>query len=128
MKWGVKQKILLVLIGVLALTAALAALFASYFTNRQNEEIAFAELDRDLLTWRDDLHTSITRLREVALATMSDQVILKQLAELVMLELNLNELSKKREASEAARTLAYAKSVSLNRLRDLDSRRAHALS
>src|SRR5687768_15139018 len=111
MKFGVKQKILLVLIGVLALTTALAALFASYFTNRQNEQTAFAELERDLLTWRDDLQLSTIRLRQVALDTMSDQVILNQLAELVMLELNLNELSKKREASEAARTLAYAKSV-----------------
>jgi PAS domain-containing protein len=116
MKFGVKQKILLVLIGVLALTTALAALFASYFTNRQNEQIAFAELERDLLSWRDDLHTSIVRLRQVALDTMNDQVILNQLAELVTLELNLNELSKKGESREAARTLAYAKSVSLNRL------------
>ena len=47
---------------------------------------------------------------------MGDAVILNQLAELVMLELNLNELSKQRESSEAARTLAYTKSVSLNRL------------
>jgi PAS domain S-box-containing protein len=116
MKFGLKQKILLGLIGVLALTTALAALFASYFTNRQNEQTAFTELDRDLLTWRDDLHTSITRLQEVALDTMGDEVILNQLAELVMLELNLNELAEKRESSEAARTLAYAKSVSLNRL------------
>jgi PAS domain S-box-containing protein len=116
MKFGIKQKILLVLIGVLALTTALAALFASYFTNRQNEQAAFAEIQRDLLTWRDDLHTSMVRLRELALDTMGDEVILTQLAELVMLELNLNELSKKRESSEAARTLAYAKSVSLNRL------------
>ena len=116
MKFGVKQKILLVLIGVLALTTALAALFASYVTNRQNEQTAFAELNRDLLTWREDLHTSITRLREVALATMSDDVILNQLGELVMLDINLNEMSKIRESREAARTLAYAKTVSLNRL------------
>lgn len=116
MKFGVKQKILLVLIGALALTTALAALFASFFTNRQNEQTAFAELERDLLTWHDDLHVSIIRLREIALDTMSDQVILNQLAELVNLELNLNELSRKRDSSEAARTLAYAKSVSLNRL------------
>ena len=52
MKFGIKQKILLVLIGVLALTTGLAALFASYFTNRQNEQTAFAELERDLLTWQ----------------------------------------------------------------------------
>jgi PAS domain S-box-containing protein len=116
MKFGVKQKILLVLIGVLGLTTALAALFASYFTNRQNEQIAFAELNRDLLTWLEDLSTSTSRLREVALATMNDDVILNQLAELVMLDLNLHEISKQRESSEAARTLAYAKTVSLNRL------------
>src|SRR5687767_3513166 len=101
MKFGVKQKILLVLIGVLALTTALAALFASYFTNRQNEQIAFAELNRDLLSWREDLHTSVNRWRDVAISTMSDEVILNQLAELVMLDLNLHEISRQRESSEA---------------------------
>lgn len=116
MKFGIKQKILLVLIGVLALTTGFDALLASYFTNRQNEQTAFADLKRDLLTWQNDLQASTIRLREVALDAVGDAVILNQLAELVTLELNLNEPAKIRESSEAARTLAYTKSVSLNRL------------
>jgi PAS domain S-box-containing protein len=116
MKFGIKQKILLVLIGVLALTTGLDALLASYFTNRQNERTAFADLQRDLLTWQNDLQASTIRLREVALDAVGDAVILNQLAELVTLELNLNEPAEMRESSEAARTLAYTKSVSLNRL------------
>jgi PAS domain S-box-containing protein len=116
MKFGIKQKILLVLIGVLALTTGLAALLASYFTNLQNEQTAFADLERDLLTWQNDLHASTIRLREVALDAVGDPVILNQLAELVTLELNLNQAAGIRESSEVARTLAYTKSVSLNRL------------
>jgi PAS domain S-box-containing protein len=116
MKFGIKQKILLVFIGALALTTGLTALLASYFTNRQNEQTAFADLERDLLTWQNDLQASTIRLREVALDAVGDVVILNQLAELVTLELNLDEPAKLRESSEAARTHAYAKSVSLNRL------------
>src|SRR5687767_9446994 len=112
MKLGIKQKILLVFIGVLALTTGLSALLASYFTNRQNEQTAFADLERDLLTWQSDLQTSTIRLRDVALDAVGDTVILNQLAELVTLELNLDEPAKMREFSEAARTLAYSKSVS----------------
>lgn len=116
MKFGIKQKILLVFIGALALTTGLTALLASYYTNRQNEQTAFADLERDLVTWQNDLQVSTIRLREVALDAVGDTVILNQLAELVTLELNLTEPGKVRESSEAARTLAYAKSVSLNRL------------
>lgn len=116
MKFGIKQKILLVFIAVLALTTGLVALLASYFTNRQNEQTAFADLERDLLTWQDDLQTSTVRLRAVALDTVGDAVILNQLAELITLELNLNDPARVREFREAARTLAYTKTVSLNRL------------
>lgn len=116
MKFGIKQKILLVFIGVLALTTGLVALLASYFTNRQNEQTAFADLERDLLTWHDDLEASTIRLRAVALDTVGDAVILNQLAELVTLELNLNDPARIRESREAARTLAYTKTVLLNRL------------
>lgn len=116
MKFGIKQKILLVFIAVLALTTGLAASLASYFTNRQNEQAAFADLERDLLTWQNDLQAATIRLRAVALATMGDAVVLNQLAELMTLELNLNQPAKMRESRETARTLAYAKTVSLNRL------------
>jgi PAS domain S-box-containing protein len=52
----------------------------------------------------------------VALHTVGDAVILNHLAELATLEINLDEPAKMRESSDAARTLGYAKSVSLNRL------------
>jgi PAS domain S-box-containing protein len=116
MKFGIKQKILLVFIGALALTTGLTALLASYFTNRQNEQTAFTDLERDLRTWTADLHTLTKRLREVALDAVGDAVILNQLAELVTLELNLDGPAEIGASSEAMRTLAYAKSVSLNRL------------
>ena len=116
MKVGIKQKILLVLVGVLALTTALHALLASYYTNRQNQEAAFAALDRDLLAWQNDLQTSITRLQRVALSAGGDPVLLTQLAELVTLELNVDDPLRAKEGEEVARTLSYSKAVSLNRL------------
>jgi PAS domain S-box-containing protein len=116
MKFGIKQKILFVVIGVLTLTTGLDALLASYFTNRQSEQQAFADLERDLRTWQSGLELATIRLREVALDAVGDAVILNQLAELVTLELNLSAPDGMRESSEAERTLAYNKSVSLNRL------------
>ena len=74
MRVGLKRKILFVLAGVLAFTVALLTLLASYFTNQQNQESAFAALDRDLLAWRNDLQTQTLRLRHVALAASRDPV------------------------------------------------------
>ena len=116
MSFGVKQKILLVLVGVLALTTALHALLASYYTNQQNQEAAFVTLNRDLLAWQNDLQALTTRLQRVALSAGGDPVLLTQLAELVTLELNVDDPLRKKEAAEMARTLSYSKAVSLNRL------------
>jgi PAS domain S-box-containing protein len=116
MKLGIKRKILLVVIGLLALTSGLEALLASYFTNRQNEQTAFADLERDLITWQNDLQDETIRLRSVALGAVGDAVFLDQLAELVTLEINLAERRRGPQFSETARTLAYMKSVSINRL------------
>jgi PAS domain S-box-containing protein len=116
MRLGIKRKILLVLVTVLAFSFALLALLASYFTNQQNEESAFANLDRDLLAWRNDLQTQTLRLQRVALSASSDPVLLNQLAELVTLELNVDDPLREKEAPELAKTLSYSKAVSLNRL------------
>jgi PAS domain S-box-containing protein len=116
MRVGIKRKILFVLVAVLASSFALLALLASYFTNQQNEESAFAALDRDLLAWRNDLQAQTQRLRRVALSASSDPVLLNQLAELVTLELNVDDPLRLKEAPELAKTLSYSKAVSLNRL------------
>src|SRR5690348_5658429 len=72
MKFGIKQKILLVMVGVLALSTGLNAMLASFFTNRQNEDAAFASLRNDLLAWQSDLNAMTQQLRGVALATVGD--------------------------------------------------------
>ena len=116
MKFGIKQKILLVLVGVLALSTALNALLASFFTNRQNEEAAFASLRSDLLAWQSDLQAMTQQLKGVALATVGDAAILNQLGELSSLEFNLADPARASERREMARTLGYRKTVALNRL------------
>ena len=116
MRVGIKQKILLVLVGVLAFSSALYALLASYYTNQQNQESTFAALDRDLLAWRNDLQTQTLRLQRVALSASRDPVLLNQLANLVTLELNVDDPLRAKEAPEIAKTLSYSKAVSLNRL------------
>ena len=117
MKMGIKKKILLVLAGSLVLTTALHVLLASYFTDRQNEKAAFAALDRDLVAWRNELQDLTLQLRERALATVGDSVVLNQLAELTELQFTLDDSADLRGSRETAKTLAYIKSVSINRLR-----------
>jgi PAS domain S-box-containing protein len=116
MKIGIKQKILFVLVGVLALSTALNALLASFFTNRQNEEAAFAGLDNDLHAWQGDLRAMTEQLKGVALATVGDVAILNQLGELMTLEFNLEDPARAPERREMARTFGYRKTVALNRL------------
>src|SRR4051812_25122997 len=116
MKLGIKQKILLVLVGVLALSTALNALLASFFTNRQNEEAAFASLGKDLQAWQGDLHAMTGQLRGVALATVGDVAILNQLGELMTLEFHLEDPARTAERQEMARTFGYRKTVALNRM------------
>ena len=86
MNFGIKQKILIVLVGVLALTTSLNALLASYYTNRQNQESAFTALNRDLLAWQNDLQALTLRLKNAALSAGKDTVLLNQLAEVLTLE------------------------------------------
>jgi len=116
MNFGIKQKILLVLVGVLALATALNAGLASYYTNRQNQESAFSALNRDLLTWQNDLQALTQHLQHTALSTSADNVLLNQLAELITLELSVDDPLREKDAIPMARTLSYSKGVSLNRL------------
>ncbi|MEO7576126.1 MAG: response regulator [Massilia sp.] len=118
MRLGIKRKLLLVLVGVLLLTTSLDALLASYYTDRQNQASAFVALNRSLLAWHDDLQAMTRRLRGAALATVGDTVVLNQLTELVSLQFSTAE-GGPRPANDAiamARSLSYAKAVSLNRL------------
>ena len=116
MNFGIKRKVLLVLVGALAFTSALDALLASYYTNRQNQESAFADLSRDLLAWQNDLHALTLRLRSTALATVGDSVVLNQLDELLNLEVNVDNPWRAQEIVAMGRTSSYTKTVSLNRL------------
>ncbi len=116
MNFGIKKKVLVVLIGVLALTTALNAGLSSYYTNQQNQESAFAALSRDLLTWQNDLQALTQHLKRTALSTGGDTVLLNQLAELLTLELSVDDPLRVKDAIPMARTLSYSKGVSLNRL------------
>jgi len=117
MKPGLKRKIAWVFIGVLAVVTVLDTVLASYFTKRQNQDAAFATLARNLLTWQDELQDMTLHMRAVALSAVGETVALNQLAELEALEFKLADaLRNRREVKEAARTLGFSKSVSLNRL------------
>jgi PAS domain S-box-containing protein len=117
MKLGLKRKIILTFVAMLFAVACLNTLLASYFTNRQNEDAAFAALQRDLQNWRDELQDTVARMRTVAFSTIGEQVALNQLAELKVLEHKMaGALSKNQDVKESAKTLAFRKSVQLNRL------------
>jgi PAS domain S-box-containing protein len=115
-KFGIQQRILTVLVGVLVLTTALEAVLASYYTNRQNQQAAFAALSNELSAWQSALQATTRQLRGVAIATMGDAAVLNQLAELMTLEFNVNNPARGPVNTEMARALAYRKTVSLNRL------------
>jgi hypothetical protein len=106
---AIRRKILLVLVGVLALSTTLNALLASYFTDRQNERAAFAGLRKDLLAWETELQSLTAQLQGVALATVGDAAILDQLGELMTVEFNVNDPHRVAERTEWARVLGYRK-------------------
>ncbi|HLY90165.1 MAG TPA: ATP-binding protein, partial [Acetobacteraceae bacterium] len=116
MKFGIQRRILTVLVGILLLATALEAVLASYYTNRQSQQAAFAALGRQLSAWQSALQITTWQLRGVALATMGDVAVLNQLAELMALEFNVNDPARVQVVPEMARALAYRKTVSLNRL------------
>lgn len=115
-RFGIKQKMLLVLIGVLVFTIALVASLASYYTNRQNQEAAFADLGNDLRAWQDDLQACTAQIRKAALAIAGDEGGLEQLNQMLTIELQVDALEKERQSATIERTLSYTKAVSLNRL------------
>ncbi len=114
--FGIKQKILAVLVGVLLLTTLFEAILASYYTNRQNEQAAFASLSNQLFSWQRALQATTQQLRGVALATVGDAVVLNQLTEIMMLESNVEDPFRAADNRELTRTLGYRKTVSLSRL------------
>jgi signal transduction histidine kinase len=116
MKFGLKNKIILVLAAVLVLTTVLNALLASYFTDRQNRDEAFAVLSRDLLAWENDLQDLTLQLRAGALAAVSDATVLNQLAEEVTLQFHIDHARSDRESRARSPTMGFVESVSLNRL------------
>ena len=115
-RFGIKQKLLLVLIAVLAFTITLVAMLASYYTDRQNEEAATASIGKDLLAWQEDLQARTEQLRKAALAVAGDEWVLNHLAEVLTLDLQRSDPMKKVQAAEIERTLAYSKTVALYRL------------
>ena len=116
LRFGIKQKLLLVLIAVLAFTITLVAMLASYYTERQNEEAALADIGNDLLAWQEDLQARTEQLRKAALAVAGDEWVLNHLAEVLTLDLQRSDPMKKAQAAEIERTLAYSKTVALYRL------------
>ena len=116
LRFGIKQKLLLVLIAVLAFTITLVAMLASYYTDRQNEEAATADIGNDLLAWQEDLQARTEQLRKAALAVAGDEWVLNHLAEVLTLDLQRSDPMKKSQAAEIERTLAYSKTVALYRL------------
>jgi len=116
MRVGIKQKILLVLVGVLVLSTTVNALVASYFTDRQNEDAAFAGLSNDLQAWQTDWQAMVQQLRAVAIGTVGEVAILDQFSELLRLDFNAQEPARIGEREETRRTLGYRKTVSINRL------------
>jgi signal transduction histidine kinase len=116
MKLGIKQKTLLVLVSVVVLTAVLHALLAWYFTKRQNELAAFAQLDRELHAWENDLSDCVLDMKARALMTVGDETVLSQIVEQVRLERRLRESVRQADVAHLTRALGDVKSVSLGRL------------
>ncbi len=116
MKFGVKQKTLLVLVAVLALATVLDALVAAYLTNQQNQEAAFAELSRDLITWQNDLEDLTQRLRRVAITAAGEPVGVHQLAEITTLDSDLDRVNSSKQLASLGTALASQKSLSLYQL------------
>jgi signal transduction histidine kinase/CheY-like chemotaxis protein/HPt (histidine-containing phosphotransfer) domain-containing protein len=113
---GIKQKLVLVLVVVLVLSTTVNVLVASYVTNRQNEDAAFAGLRDDLRGWQSDWQAMVEHLKTVALTTVGDVAILDQFGELLRLDFNVMDASRTAEREETRRTLGFRKTVSINRL------------
>jgi len=116
MKFRIKQKILLLLIALLSVTITSLALLAAYSTGRQNESAAFADLDRHLRTWQNDLESSVVHLRDVAIREVSDPASMTLLSQLLGLQLTIDDSHQSAANAELSRTLGYEKSVALGRM------------
>ena len=114
-RFGIREKMLLVMGGVLAFTIALVAGLASYYTNRQNEAAAFADLGNDLLAWQGDLDAHLRRKpgrrRSRSPATRSSRAVDRAAG-----DRGGSGYSSEPGAGEIERTLAYTRAALLNRL------------
>jgi signal transduction histidine kinase/ActR/RegA family two-component response regulator len=112
MKFGIKRKILLLLVALLSITITTLALLASYSTSRQNEFEAFTDLDRDLRIWQQDLERSVIHLRDVSLGEVGDPASLALLSRLLVLQSKTGAAP----SAELSRSFGYEKSVALGRM------------
>lgn len=115
-RFGLKPKILLMLVGVLALTTILDAALAWYFTNGQNQRDAYDVLRHDLRYWEDDLQGLTRRWQATAIEAMNDERASNELDSLVALEHELDRGSADSPARASLENrLANGKAVSLSR-------------
>ena len=114
--FGLKPKILVLLVGVLVLTTTLDAALAWYFTNDQNRRDSFDVLKNDLRYWEDDLQGLTRRWQSTAIDAMNDGLTSNELDGLAALELELRHASgDSRREADLEKKLTYARAASLNR-------------
>ena len=114
--FGLKPKILVLLVGVLVLTTTLDAALAWYFTNDQNRRDSFDVLKNDLRYWEDDLQGLTRRWQSTAIDAMNDGLTSNELDGLAALELELHHASgDSRREADLEKKLTYARAASLNR-------------
>jgi signal transduction histidine kinase/DNA-binding NarL/FixJ family response regulator len=116
-RFGLKAKILLMLVGVLALTTILDATLAWYFTNGQNQRDAYDVLRHDLSYWEDDMQGLTRRWQSTAIDAMNDGRTSNELDSLVALEHELDLGSGGLQAQAALENrICTGKASSLSRL------------
>ena len=115
-RFGLKPKILLMLVGVLALTTILDAALAWYFTNVQNQRDAYDVLRHDLRYWEDDLQGLTRRWQSTAIDAMNEERASNELAGLVALEHDLaRESADSHARASLENRLANGKAASVSR-------------
>ena len=114
--FGLKPKILVLLVGVLALTTTLDAALAWYFTNDQNRRDSFDVLKNDLRYWEDDLQGLTRRWQSTAIDAMNDELTSNELDGLAAFELELRHANgDSSRKTDLEKELTYARAASLNR-------------
>ncbi len=116
-RFGLRPKILLLLVGILCLTTVLDVMLAWYFTEYQNQRDAYDVLSHNLHYWEDDLQGQIKIWQSTASDTLNDERTANELERLVALERELDRPGgDPRARVDLERRLANAKAASLGRL------------